>query len=94
MAFGPGSRDRESIIAKLRTICSRTTGGGIMFKGSRPQANRAADGSKNTSEFCKRADLGLDADGVRDALAEYWTRLLTRAKERSEAVRSKEMAHE
>jgi len=65
-----------------------------MSKRFKAEANRAADGSKKTSEFCKRAELGLNADGVRDVLAEYWTRLLARAKERSEAVRSKEMSHE
>jgi hypothetical protein len=63
-----------------------------MSKRSKAEANRAADESKNTSEFCKRAELGLDADGVRDALAAYWTRLLARVKGRSEAVRSKEMS--
>jgi hypothetical protein len=65
-----------------------------MSKRSEAQANRAADGSKNTPEFYKRAESELDADGVRDALATYWTRLLARVKERSEAVRSEEMSQE
>jgi hypothetical protein len=67
-------------------------GGVSMSKRSEAEANRAADGSKNASQFCKRAELGLDADGLQDALAACWTGLLSRVKERSEAARSKEMS--
>jgi hypothetical protein len=63
-------------------------------KRPKAHANRAADTSKNTPEFYERAELGPDAEGLRDGLAGYWTRLLTRVKERSEAVRTKEMSQE
>ena len=36
----------------------------------------------------------LDAESVPDALAGYWTRVLARVKERSEAVRAKETPEE
>ena len=53
------------------------------------EPNRAADGAKNTCEFYEHAELGLNAESVPDALAGYWTRVLARVKERSEAVRAK-----
>ena len=65
-----------------------------MSKRPKADANRPADTSKNAPEFCERAELGLDTEGVRDGLAGYWTRLLTRVKERSEAVRAKEMSQQ
>jgi len=58
-----------------------------MPKQSKAQPNRAADGA-NTFEFYEHAELGLNAESVPDALAGYWTRVLTRVKERSEAVRA------
>jgi hypothetical protein len=49
---------------------------------------------KNTFEFYEHAELGLKAESVPDALAGYWTRVLARVKERSEAVRAKETPEE
>jgi len=65
-----------------------------MPKQSKAQPNRAADGAKNTFEFYKHADLGLSAESVPDVLAGYWTRVLARVKERSEAVRAKKTPKE
>src|SRR5260370_37143436 len=76
------------------SICSKTIGGVSMPKQSKAQPNPAADGAKNTFEFYEHAELGLNAESVPDALAGYWTRVLARVKERSEAVRAKEMSQE
>ena len=65
-----------------------------MSKQSRVQPNRAVDGAKNTCEFYELAELGLNAQRVRDALTGYWTRVLSRVKERSEALRAKETPDE
>ena len=65
-----------------------------MPKQTKAQPNRAADGAKNTFESYEHAELGLNAESVPDALAEYWTRVLARVKERSEAVRAKETPEE
>jgi len=50
--------------------------------------------AKSTFEFYEHAELGLNAESVPDALAGYWTRVLARAKERSEAIRAKETPEE
>jgi len=76
------------------SICSKPIGGVSMPKQSKPQPNRAADGAKNTFEFYEHAELGLNAVSVPDALAGYWTRVLARVKERSEAIRAKETPEE
>ena len=55
MVFDPRV-DTGRDIARLRTICSRTTGGGIMFKRSRPQVNRALENGEET--FGIRLGLG------------------------------------
>ena len=65
-----------------------------MPKQSKAQPNRAADGAKNTFEFYAHAELELNVESVPDALAGYWKRVLTRVKERSEAVRAKETPEE
>jgi hypothetical protein len=65
-----------------------------MSKQSKAQPNPAADGAKNTFELYEHAELGLNAQGVPQALAGYWTRVLSRVKERSEAVRAKETPEE
>ena len=65
-----------------------------MSKKSKAQPKRAVDGAKNTFKFYEHAELGLNAQGVRDALAGCWTRVLSRVKERSEAVRVKETPEE
>ena len=75
------------------SICSKPIGGVSMPKQSNPQPNRA-DGAKNTFEFYEHAELGLNAESVPDALAGYWTRVLARVKERSEAIRAKETSEE
>lgn len=71
-----------------------TIGGVSMPKQSKAQPNRAADGAKNTFEFYEHAELGLNAESVPDSLAGYWTRVLARVKERSEALRAKETPEE
>src|SRR5882762_9595436 len=76
------------------SICSKTIGGVSMPKQSKAQPNRAADGAKNTFEFYEHAELGLNAESLPDALAGYWTRVLTRVKERSGTVRAKETPEE
>ena len=65
-----------------------------MSKQSKVQPNRAVDGAKNTLEFYEHAELTLNAQGAPDALSGYWTRVLSRVKERSEAVRAKETPEE
>jgi len=65
-----------------------------MSKQSKAEPSRAADGAKKTFEFYGHAELGLNAESVPDALAGYWTRVLARVKERSEAVRAKETPEE
>ena len=65
-----------------------------MPEQSKPQPNRAADGAKNTFEFYEHAELGLNVESVLDALGGYWTRVLARVKERSEAVLAKETPEE
>jgi len=55
-----------------------------MSKQSKAEPSRSADGAKSTFEFYEHAELGLNAESVPDALAGYWTRVLARAKERSE----------
>ena len=61
-----------------------------MSKQSKAQPNQAVDGANHTFEFYEQAELGLNAESVPDALARYWTRVLARVKERSEAVPAKE----
>jgi hypothetical protein len=94
MASGPESRYREGIIATLRTICSRTTGGGIMFKRSRPQVNRAVGNAEKTSESGLGSELGCNPDDLRVELAGYWSRLLVRVKEQGEVVDEKKASEE
>src|SRR4029077_7975496 len=86
IVFRPESRYRESVIARLHTICSRTMGGGIMLKGSRPQVNRALENGEKPSEFGLGPELGCNPDNLRVELAGYWSRLLLRVKKRSEVV--------
>ena len=92
--FGPESRYRESVIARLRTICSRTTGGGIMFKGSRPQVNRALENGEKPSEFGLGPELGCNPDNLRVELAGYWSHLLQRVKKQSEVVAREQSSEE
>jgi hypothetical protein len=70
------------------------TGGGIMFKGSRPQVNRVLEKGKKPSEFGSGAEPGCNPDGLRVELAGYWSRLLVRVKEQSEVVDGKKVSEE
>ncbi len=94
MVSRPESRYRESIIATLRAICSRATGGGIMVKRSRLQVNRALENAEKTSEFGLGSELGCNPDDLRVELAGYWSRLLVRVKEQSEVVDGKNLPEE
>ncbi len=76
------------------STCSKTIGGVSMSKQSKAEPSRSADGAKSTFEFYEHAELGLNAESVPDALAGYWTRVLARVKERSEAIRAKETPEE
>src|SRR5260370_40341144 len=88
------SRYRESIIATLRSTCSRTAGGGIMFKRSRLQVNRVLENAEKTSEVGLGSELGCNPDDLRVELAGYWSRLLVRVKEQSEVVDEKNLPEE
>jgi hypothetical protein len=57
-----------------------------MFKGSRPQVNRALENGEKPSEFGLGPELGCNADNLRVELAGYWSRLLVRVKKQSEVV--------
>ena len=94
MVSRPESQYRESIIATLRTICSRTTGGGIMFKRSRLQVNGALENAEKTSEFSLGSELGCNPDDLRVELAGYLSRLLVRVKEQSGVVDGKNLPEE
>ena len=62
------------------------TGGGMRFKGSRPQVNRALDNGKKPSVFDLGSEPGCNPDGLRVELVGYWSRLLLRVKKQSEVV--------
>src|SRR5205807_4510851 len=94
MVFRPESRYRESMVARLRTICWRITGGGIMFNSSRPQVNRPLGNAEKTSEFGLGSEPECNPDGLRVELAGYWSRLLVRVKEQSEVVDGKNLPEE
>jgi hypothetical protein len=64
-----------------------------MSKQSKAQPTRAVDGAKNTLEFHENPEL-LKGQSVPDRLAGYWTRVLSRVKERSEAAHAKETPEE
>jgi len=70
------------------------TGGGIMFKGSRPQVNRALEKGKKPSKFGLGSEPGCNPGGLRVELAGYWSRLLVRVKEQSEVVDGKKVSDE
>jgi hypothetical protein len=65
------------------------TGCGIMFKGSRPQVNRALEKGKKPSELGLGSEPKCNSDSLRVELAGYWSRLLVRVKEQSEVVGGK-----
>ena len=94
IVFRRESRYWESVTARLRTICSRTTGGGIMFKGSRPQMNRALENGEKPSEFGLGPELACNPDNLRVELAGYWSHLLQRVKKQSEVLDREESSEE
>jgi hypothetical protein len=70
------------------------TGGGIMFKGSRPQVNRPLGSVEKTQDFGLGSEVRRKPDGLRVELAGYWSRLLVRVKEQSEVVDGKKVSEE
>ena len=65
-----------------------------MFKGSRPQVNRALENAEKSSEFGLGSELGCNPNDVRVELAGYWSRLLLRVKKQSEVVDQEQSAEE
>ena len=65
-----------------------------MFKGSRPQVNRALENGKQPSEFGLGSELGCNPDDLRVELAGYWSRVLVRVKEQSEVVDGEKVSEE
>jgi hypothetical protein len=65
-----------------------------MFKGSRPQVNRALENGEKPSEFGLGSELGRNPDDLRVELAGYWSRFLVRVKEQSEVVDGKKAPEE
>ena len=65
-----------------------------MFKGSRPQVNRALENGEKSSEFGLGPDLGFNPDNLRVELAGYWSHLLQRVKKQSEVVDRKQSSAE
>jgi hypothetical protein len=70
------------------------TGGGIMFKGSRPQVNRPLGSVEKTQDFGLGSEVRCNPDDLRVELAGYWSRLLVRVKEQSEVVDGKKVSEE
>ena len=65
-----------------------------MFKGSRPQVNRALENREKPSEFGLGPELGCNPDDLRVELAGYWSRLLLRVKKQSEVVDQEQSTEE
>src|SRR6267142_2956466 len=70
------------------------TEGGIMFKGSRPQVNRALEKGMKPLDFGLGSEARCNPDDLRVELAGYWSRLLVRVKEQSEVVDGKNWPEE
>jgi hypothetical protein len=70
------------------------TGGGIMFKDSRPQVNRPLGSVEKTQDFGLGSEARCNPDSLRVELAGYWSRLLVRVKEQSEVVDGKKVSEE
>ena len=58
-----------------------------MFKGARPQVNRALEKREKPSEYGSGSELGCNPDLLRVEFAGYWSHLLLRVKEQSEVDR-------
>ena len=65
-----------------------------MFKGSRPQVNRALENRVKPSEFGLGPELGRNPDDLGVELAGYWSRLLLRVKKQSEVVDQEQSGEE
>jgi len=65
-----------------------------MFKGSRPQVNRALENGEKPSEFGLGPELGCNPDNLRVELTGYWSHLLQRVKKQSEVVDRKQSSEE
>ena len=65
-----------------------------MFKGSRPQVNRALENAEKPSEFGLGSEAGCDPDDLRVELAGYWYHLLLRVKKQSEVVDPEQSSEE
>jgi len=65
-----------------------------MFKGSRPQVNRALEKGKKPSDFGLGSEARCNSDDLRVELAGYWSPLLVRVKEQSEVVDGKKVSEE
>ena len=65
-----------------------------MFKGSRPQVNRALENAEKPLEFGLGSEPGCNPDGLRVELAGYWSRLLVCVKEQGEVVDGKKVSEE
>ena len=65
-----------------------------MFKGSRPQVNRALENREKPSEFGLASEPGCNTDDLRVEFAGYWSRLLQRVKKQSEVVDREQSAEE
>ena len=66
----------------------------MMFKGSRPQVNRALEKGKKHLEFGLGSEPGCNPDDLPVELAGYWSGLLVRVKEQSEVVDGKKVSEE
>jgi hypothetical protein len=65
-----------------------------MFKGSRPQVNRALENGEKRSEFGLGPEVRCNPDDLRVELAGYWSRLLLCVKKQSEVVDGKKVSEE
>ena len=70
------------------------TGGGIMFKGSKPQVNRTLENGEKPSECGSGSELGGNPDELRIELAGYWSHLLLRVKKQSEVADKEQSCQE
>jgi hypothetical protein len=65
-----------------------------MFKGSRPEVNRALENGEKRSGFGLGSELGCNPDNLRVELAGYWSHFLQRVKKQSEVVAREQSSEE
>ena len=65
-----------------------------MLNSSRPQVNRPLDSVEKTQDFGLGSEVLCNPDDLRVELAGYWSRLLVRVKEQSEAVDGEKVSEE